>query len=183
MRFAVFAAPRSGAKSGGYKTTALRSEDHYENVRPARRTVKTIGRLDHWLRSRKVGINREFSKEFDRRGGPRFFRPLLYRQSYLGTLCLPATHGPGRAEVARRGASGPSTRRSRGRRCSTARAGWAAGPASTAGQGWIGQRKSRAALRVIVISPAAAAARTAEPDVSGRCAVFQLTTYTFQKPP
>lgn len=54
------------------------------NVRPARRTLKTIERIDHCVSSQKVGISRGFSNEFARRGGPRFFRPLLYRLSYLG---------------------------------------------------------------------------------------------------
>src|SRR5439155_4849464 len=41
-------------------------------------------------------------------------------------------------------------------------------------QGWIGQRKSAAAFRVTVMSPAACAARIALCEVSGRIAVFQL---------
>ena len=47
-------------------------------------TLKTIGHLDHCSSSLNFGISRGFSKEFVNRGGPRFFRPLLYRMSYLG---------------------------------------------------------------------------------------------------
>src|SRR5207245_9165385 len=51
------------------------------------------------------------------------------------------------------------------------------------GYGWIGQRKSASAFRAIVISPAAAAARTAPAEVSGRWDTFQVTANTFHAPP
>jgi hypothetical protein len=43
-------------------------------------------------------MNRGFSKEFNQRGGTGFFRPLLYRLSYLGggpILAVPTWHESG----------------------------------------------------------------------------------------
>ena len=48
-----------------------------------------MSRLDHCSSSLNFGISRGFSNEFVKRRGLRFFRPLLYRLSYLGgTLIL-----------------------------------------------------------------------------------------------